>query len=84
MEAARDLPPLPGPNRPGLIEAQAFPGRSTATPDLPGPNRPGLIEASSPARPCRTRASPFRGLIAPASLKQNRLYDYVLWLAAPS
>ena len=36
---------------------------------LPGPNRPGLIEAYETPTPAAISRSPFRGLIAPASLK---------------
>ena len=58
---------LPGPNRPGLIEALSPRARHGPLPSLPGPNRPGLIEAWTPRRnrwPARTLPGPNRpGLI---------------------
>ena len=36
---------LPGPNRPGLIEATGLASPVPTVVLLPGPNRPGLIEA---------------------------------------
>ena len=59
---------LPGPNRPGLIEAAAPEAQAHQAPFLPGPNRPGLIEANS-VHGIAQGVHAFRGLIAPASLK---------------
>ena len=42
----------------------------SSTAALPGPNRPGLIEANT-IRAGTGHVVPFRGLIAPASLKQR-------------
>ena len=47
-EIGEDYLGLPGPSRPGLIQASAMALRSAARDCLPGPSRPGLIEAFRP------------------------------------
>ncbi len=62
---------IPGPQRPGLIEAPRSPAWCRRSPGgIPGPQRPGLIEARLMARARRTAAwHAFPGLSARASLK---------------
>ena len=61
---------IPGPHRPGLIEACPSRPPAKRRTRIPGPHRPGLIEAEH----CRTDDAAlirkFRGLTAPASLKR--------------
>ena len=68
--------PLPGHPRPGLIEACVPTARvrRRSLPPLPGHPRPGLIEAFGATGSTRVppRRRLFRGILAPASLKQLR------------
>ena len=66
-ENAADFP-FPGRYRPGLIEAAAAALAAAAEAAFPGRYRPGLIEARGGGDDGNP-AHPFRGVIAPASLK---------------
>ena len=69
---ARSVSIIPGPVRPGLIEASASMSMPTIRTRIPGPVRPGLIEASDAGTICASSSREFRGLFAPASLKRRK------------
>ena len=70
--SSRTNPPLPGHLRPGLIEATEKEIPLTKTTPLPGHLRPGLIEAMAAWSFCFQFVL-FRGIFAPASLKQHHV-----------